>query len=391
VVATTVASGVPSLDVVLGGGLLEGDNVIWVDSHHEAYTVVERSFLEASARERPTVFVACTPSALRRRMPPGTRRLNATPGGRLADAPALGDELEALLGRHGVSSIVVEDFAELAHRWGDDEAARFFVRSCPTMLQAGAVTYWRATSGMNPALLEACRQVTQCLLELSPTKLAVVKAEGRRRTVQGSVHHVELDADSVVVVPQSTNERLARGLVRLRRDFGLTQAQLATAAGVTPSAISQAESGTRGLAVDTLLLLSDQLGVTIDRVLNAEPAEVGYRLRRHDRIEGRRGVVPLVDDTSVGLRAFFVRLDGGERRAPPAAHASPQLVAVVEGLVQVALGGDTPVLRAGDSLLAETLTVGWWQNLRARPAMLYWILRDELRRPPDTDGRVQQR
>jgi hypothetical protein len=117
--------------------------------------------------------------------------------------------------------------------------------------------------------------------------------------------------------------------------------------------------------------------VTLDRLVSAQPA-AGYRLARHDRQRTRLpgGVIPLADDAAVGLRAYLVVLDGGDHGVPPVMHSGVQLVAAVRGLVQVQAGEDTPVLRAGDSLLAETVNIRGWRNLRPDPAVLYWVLRD---------------
>ena len=47
-----------------------------------------------------------------------------------------------------------------------------------------------------------------------------------------------------------------------------------------------------------------------------------------------------------------------------------------QGLVQVTLETGTPVLRHGESLLAEQSGVTAWRNLSDRPALAFWILRD---------------
>lgn len=44
---------------------------------------------------------------------------------------------------------------------------------------------------------------------------------------------------------------------------GVTQAQLATAAGVSPSAVAEYETGKRDLRADTIRKLCDALGVTV--------------------------------------------------------------------------------------------------------------------------------
>jgi transcriptional regulator with XRE-family HTH domain len=144
---------------------------------------------------------------------------------------------------------------------------------------------------------------------------------------------------------------------------------------VSASAISQAESGRRGLSIDTLLLLADNLGITMDELLSVtQPG--GYVLARRERVGRHAAVTPLLDDPKAGLRAYLVRLAGGESGRPPNAHKGAELILVAAGLVQLELGSDTPVLRSGDAALATTVPLSSWRNLTAEPAALFWIVRD---------------
>lgn len=369
-----LSSGVEGLDALLGGWA-PGDNVVWIGERTRLYEAVESAFLEHTARGRPTLVVAGTRAQLERAA--GDVVIDATAGSPFGRAAALADEIEARLRDTPGLCIVVDGFGSVARRWGQPTAAAFFARVCPTMLQAGAVTYWRLGPSAGPDLVERIRQVTQCLLELGDPGLRVHKAEGRPRTVIGSVHDIELFDDRAVVTVRPTSGRLARGLRAVRADLGLTQHQLAAVAGITPSAVSQAESGSRGLSIDTLILLSDRLGVSLDRLVSGTPAP-GYQLARHDRRHAAqgKGLVPLADDAGVGLRCHLVVLQGTERGAPPWVHKGVELVVVASGLVQVDVGGDTPVLRGGDSLLVTTSAITAWVNLRPDPAAFYWIVRD---------------
>jgi transcriptional regulator with XRE-family HTH domain len=358
-------------------GLIPGDNVVWVGDRADVWDTVEQRFLERSTPERPTLFVACTAAELRRRLPPGVDRFDASKASPHAWPGPLADGLETYLLANPRCAVVVSGLAELAGRWGADQAVAFFSRACPTMLQTGAMTYWWLPSSVGADMLDPIRQITQVMLEIRGGQLRVTKAESRPATVVGSVHDVLVQSGDVQLTWNSSAGRLARGLVAVRRDLGLSQAQVAQAAGVTPSAISQAESGARGLSVDTLITLADQLGVSLDRLVSSRP-QPGYVLARHDRspLASGRGVTALADDMTVGLRAFLVVLDGDERGGPHLGHRGPELVAVAQGLVQVETGDDTPVLRAGDSLLATTASITAWRNLRPDPATFYWVLRD---------------
>jgi len=44
--------------------------------------------------------------------------------------------------------------------------------------------------------------------------------------------------------------------------------------------------------------------------------------------------------------------------------------------VQVLLTSGRPVLRAGEVLLADRSSIAGWRNIGARPAALFWIIRD---------------
>ncbi len=83
---------------------------------------------------------------------------------------------------------------------------------------------------------------------------------------------------------------------------------------MSPSAISQAERGQRGLSLETLLALTERLGITLDELLRGE-ADAGYRLAR--RVwAGRGGPVPLLDDPRSGLRSY-ARAARRRRDRPP--------------------------------------------------------------------------
>jgi quercetin dioxygenase-like cupin family protein len=141
--------------------------------------------------------------------------------------------------------------------------------------------------------------------------------------------------------------------------------------------VSQAERGRRGLSLETLLDACTKLDLTLDELLRGD-VNPGYRLaRRHDprrRADGRP--LPLIDDRQAGLRAYLLTLAPRQHATPHLTHKGVELVAVVAGLVQVQLDSGRPVLRRGETLLAERSAVLGWRNLGESDATLFWILRD---------------
>lgn len=372
-------SGLTAVDELLGG-LLPGDNVVWASDDPALFPIVESGFLGAAGKLRHRrVYVSGErrPADVTRAVGDGVQVLDARPRGTYGDPAALEQRLVAAA-REATPPlcVVVDSLESFSRRWGDAKTAAFFSRVCPRLFDLDAIAYWRTPRpAVSRRVMERVTGVTQCVLELNRGRLRVIKAEGRSAATQGRVVRARLASGDLVVEAEGAVGRLAQSLERFRAERHLSQTELARLAGVTASAISQAEAGRRGLSVDTLLLLAEQLGVTVDELLSVSPP-AGYVLARRDRTGRHAAVTPLLDDPKAGLRAFLVRLAAAESGQPPLAHKGAELVLVAGGLVQLELGADTPVLRSGDAVLATTVPITAWRNLTGEPAALFWIVRD---------------
>jgi transcriptional regulator with XRE-family HTH domain len=376
-VPSVMSSGVPDLDELLGG-LVPGDNVVWSHDDLELVTRFEDAFVrEGLERAEPCHYVTATssPAEVARRFPSGVEVLDARPRRRFADLVLL-EQTVLEIARSTPGRVVFEGLDAIARRHDTDRALGFFTRTCPQLFDLGAVAYWRVpTAVLGMAFVDSMRRVTQCVIQIERRSLRVLKAEGHRVRAEGQLVRV-LPGDGP---PQLSGERslgrLASALRRLRRQRHLTQAELARLAGVSPSAISQAEAAQRGLSLDTVMNLSDRLQISIDELL-ARGGDTEYVLARRDRLQAPGMITPLLDDPSVGLRAYLVNLPAGEAGSPPMAHKGAELLVVAAGLVQVDLGTAAPVMRAGDAVLATRVAIESWRNLSATPARVFWVLRD---------------
>jgi transcriptional regulator with XRE-family HTH domain len=272
--------------------------------------------------------------------------------------------------------VILDGLVQFARRWGSARAIAFFSRVCPRLFDLGAIAYWRAPrAALGSAFIEQVTSVTQCVLEVGRSHLRVIKAEGRPASVQGRLLRMDFADGALHLQDERALGRLGQGLERVRRERNLSQGDLARLAGVSQSAISQAEAGRRGLSLETVMLLSERLGMGVDDLLTTAPSG-GYVLARRPRTLAQ-GSTALLDDPKAGLRAHLVRLEPGESGAPTLLHKGPELVVVAAGLVQLTIGSDTPVMRVGDAALATSVAVSGWRNLMNAPALLFWILRDE--------------
>ena len=84
-------------------------------------------------------------------------------------------------------------------------------------------------------------------------------------------------------------------LARLRRENGMTQAELASRLGISKSAVSMYERGNREPELDLLQAMADLFGVSVNVLLgrqdpelvNADPELTGYLEQLRDRPELR--------------------------------------------------------------------------------------------------------
>lgn len=370
-----VGTGFESIDTALGG-LITGDNVVWLTGDDALYHTLSEGFVGKATRGGGRcLYVDFGGGSFDG--DPRVDRIDASARSRLGRPSPLADELERRVRSEHPACLVVDRLSRVARRWRRGDPANFFARVCPAMLQAGVTAYWQIDDTLGRTFVDQVRQITQCLLDVRSGRLRVLKAEGRPDALQGIAYRLHVEDGDVHVESAPAGGRLARGMAGIRQQLGLTQHELAAVAGVTPSAISQAEAGTRGLSLDTVVTIADRLDVSVDRLLGASVAR-SYRLARHDRARRLAGgqVIALAPDSTVGMRVYLVELDAMEEAGPPFEHRGIATIAVLRGLMQVDVDEDRPVLRAGDVLIADTDSVKAWRNLRPEPAACYWTLRD---------------
>lgn len=375
----TASTGISELDLALGG-LYWGDNVVW---ELEEGCPVD-PFFESVGRFHATyhyagyVCLASDPDELAERYP-GFEIIDARPGTALAQPAPLVSRIRSRCSASERDLLLFDPLDAMAERWGPETATQFFTRTCPMLLELGAIAYWSFVPADQPtSLRREVEEITQCVLAAGDGRLRIAKAEGRAFGVQGSVFRYRIEVDEVVMEPAPVAARLGAALRAVRLQRHLSQSELARLAGVSPSAVSQAERGQRGLSLETLLDLTSRLNLTLDELLRGEVAP-GYRLARRNepsrRADGKP--LPLLDDPHTGVRAYLMTLPPNGSGELGFAHKGVEVVAVSNGLVQVILPTGRPVLRRGEALLAERSEITACRNLTDEEATLFWILRDE--------------
>lgn len=369
-----VSSGVADLDDAIGG-LIPGDNIVWVAENSTAFRSFEDAFLAEGLRGGRTCVYVQTDreDPALHAYDPAIIVFDARVGRAHGDAPTIERALIEIGREHQYAHIVVGGLDALVRRWGPDKVVGLYRRTCPRLFGLGALAYWRVSRGaLGSSSLDQIRHVAQCVFEIGDGHLNISKAEGRGAAVQGRILKMDSQQGVPVLSSEKAIGRIGRGLQQFRRQRNLSQADIAASAGVTPSAISQAESGRRGLSLDTLLVLGEHLGISIDALLDNRPA-TGYVLARRPATSAT--VASLFDDPERGLVVYLVRLGPGAEGSPPFSYKGIELIAVASGIIQLTVGPETPVMRAGDAVLTARDPVRGWRNLFAEPAMFFWILK----------------
>src|SRR3954447_26406969 len=161
---------------------------------------------------------------------------------------------------------------------------------------------------------------------------------------------------------EKTRQTLGKLLRDLRQREGLTLAALGAQVGVSPSALSQFESGRAEPALGTLWNLGRALNASLFDFFAAEPAPTVHVTRADERtvMSHKRARYEAVTRSSERkLDLFFLHLKPGDgpvrepRGGPvrePVGHAGEECGAVISGSMDVTVGSECHRLNEGDGI-----------------------------------------
>ena len=170
----------------------------------------------------------------------------------------------------------------------------------------------------------------------------------------------------------------------LRADRQLQQRQLAEKAGLTPSLLSQIESGRLTPSLHTLGKLAGALGMPIAALFEPAPNGRLHVTRKKDYpvvsfdgtgetwqvlgaglFQGKiRSVVSTIGPRGKGLKTDKVVIEPGQMK----------LFYVLEGKVVLSYNGEAHTLEAGDSAYLDGGTPHHWENAGAKTARALWVI-----------------
>ncbi len=175
---------------------------------------------------------------------------------------------------------------------------------------------------------------------------------------------------------QALSGQLGKTIQRLRKAYNLSLSELAEQSGVAKSIISQIERNETNPTLATIWRLSQALDVSIERVLSvADDDPFIEKTSRGDTPilvsddgKVRLGIIGWIK-TVEWLQWYDVQADpGGVLDSDPHQRGSIECLSVIEGEMEVEVGGEIQKAKAGETLRYRCDRPHTVRNVSAKPA-----------------------
>jgi transcriptional regulator with XRE-family HTH domain len=167
---------------------------------------------------------------------------------------------------------------------------------------------------------------------------------------------------------------------QLRKARGLTLAELGARTGLSHAFLSQVERGIARPSMTTLAEIAEALGIGTAALLS-QPSTGFAQLVRRDAapfVFERTEAAPVDVRALTGENALIKVLEsvGHFGLSELMAHAGEEAIYVVEGEIEVGLGAETHVLRAGDVLNFDCSVIHTYRSVGSVPPRFLVIVVD---------------
>ena len=175
----------------------------------------------------------------------------------------------------------------------------------------------------------------------------------------------------------SQHDHLAENIVAIREARGLSQAQIARAAGVPRATWTNLESGAANPTLAVLIKVANALQVRLDELL-AAPRLPARHLRAAELPVRQRGEVTvrkLLPEPLPGLEIERMELPRGARMVGvPHTPGTREYLTCERGTVELVVSGERYLLAAGDVVTFRGDQRHSYHNPSASPAVAYSVI-----------------
>ncbi|MFB7512159.1 helix-turn-helix domain-containing protein [Streptomyces sp. NPDC056144] len=160
--------------------------------------------------------------------------------------------------------------------------------------------------------------------------------------------------DRIAAVLDEVGPRLGR----VRRDRGVTLAELSADTGISVSTLSRLESGQRKPSLELLLPLARAHQVPLDELIGA-PAVGDPRIKAKPIVRHGRTMYPLTRQPG-GLQAYKIVQEKTSEVPEPRVHEGYEWLYVLSGRLRLVLGENDVVMGAGEAAEFDTRVPHWF-------------------------------
>ncbi len=424
---TRMSSGVSQLDRQLGG-LYIGDNVVWYDDAGSLASIFSLNFIQESLnREKPLIYISFdrSPKTLIENLGPLAESqylsiLDCFTHGkgdgsevfskfyekdgahwpfqivRINDAANPDVVADAIYRLHatmkGDVRFVFDSLTGMQELWGGEEAIlKFYSRACPRLYELDTIAYWIMEKGAHSERLRASiNQIAQVAIELSISRgksaLTILKADKRKPdalNVPLIYWNEGMDVAFEMETGKGGNIDIGGRVKQIRNRQGMSQKNLAASVGVSPSTISQIESGTIYPSIPAICKIANVLNVDVAGFFKGQ-TEVAERLvfsgggiptslsdlPRQD-VNGYRLSPP---DFDAAAQPYIIEIPAGRKLASHFfVHKGEEMGYVLSGSLELKVGNRLHRADEGDVVYLVSDLPSQWKNIGGKMARLLWI------------------
>ncbi len=421
-----VSSGVNQLDRQLGG-LFIGDNVIWYDDAGSLASTFSFAFIKESQNlNRPLIYITFdrSPKTLLEDLGPLAESHYLTILDCFTHGKGDGSEVfskfyqkggahwpfqivrvndpdnpdvvsDAIYSLHGTMKedvrFVFESLTGMQDLWGGEEAIlRFYTRACPRLYELDTIAYWIMEKKAHSERLRASiNQIAQVAIELSLSRgksaLTIRKADKRKPDALNSpliYWNDGLEVAFEVETGKGGNIDIGGRVKKIRERQAMPQKEMAALVGVTPSTISQIESGTIFPSIPALFKIAQVLNVSAaaffgdqaaaaERVVFSEGTPISFADLPRQDISGYRLSPP---DFDAAGDPYLIEITAGTRLPDHFfIHKGEELGYLLSGELELKVGSRLHRAGVGDVIYLATDQPAHWKNTSTETARLLWV------------------
>ncbi|MCZ7662593.1 MAG: cupin domain-containing protein [Thermoleophilia bacterium] len=192
---------------------------------------------------------------------------------------------------------------------------------------------------------------------------------------ESSTESGEEQAGAPALSGPSGEEVLGTRIRQRRLDLRLTQSDIASSAGLTKSFVSQIERGVTAPSISTLRGIAKALDVSLFYFFQESNSDHTV-VRRHQRASVRNPGANvyyelLTPDLRRNIQMIWLHMEPGQVTSDvPRAHDGEECAVVLEGTVEVEIGGIVHTLYEGDSISFDSGQPHRTRNVGSGPATI---------------------